>query len=359
MARTTFKFDGRTVPRGAVRDVRLKISESYTGTPIEMPVRIVRGKRPGPTLFISAALHGNEINGTGIVHELMYEQPPAIVAGTLILLPVVNVFGVEYQDRYMPDGRDLNRNFPGNDTGSLSRRVAAIIFEQVVRRSDYGIDLHSAASQRTNYPNIRGDLTVPGVRKLARAFGCELIVNGKGPRGSMRREACAAGCPTIILEAGEPAKIEPTVLDIGIRGIQNVLVELGMLDDERRDPIYQTRIDRTTWIRAQVGGILRFHVSPGALLEKGQPIATTTSIFGREKHVLVSPADGIVLGMTTLPTVKPGEPVCHVAIPRRRLARMREAIAQRSRGNLHQRIQLDLATNLRVIEPGEDAGESN
>lgn len=351
--RPPFKLDGEVVPPGETREVRLKISESYTGAPVEMPLRVTRAKKPGPTVFVSAAVHGNELNGTGIVHELMYERELPLIAGTLVLMPVVNVFGVEYQDRYMPDRRDLNRNFPGTKSGSLTRRVAYLLFNNVVKHCDFGIDLHSASEQRVNFPNIRGDLSYAGVRRIAQAFGCELIVNGKGPEGSLRREACKAGCPTVILEAGEPSKIEPRVLEIGYRGVRNVLVSLGMVAGEASQPAYQTRIDKTTWVRAKVGGILRFHVAPGSVVEKGQPIASNTSVFGREQSVLTAPLDGIVLGMTTLPTVKPGEPVCHLAVPGIGVAKVREALADRTRESLHHKIERDLATNLRVT-PLED-----
>lgn len=348
---TRFQFAGHTVRRGETRDIRLKVSESYTGSPVEIPIRITRADRPGPAVFVTAAIHGNELNGTGIVHELMFEHPLQIAAGTLILAPVVNVFGVEYQDRYMPDRRDLNRSFPGHSKGSLASRIAHALFTQLVPACDFGIDLHSAAQQRVNFPNIRGDLAIPGVRRMAEAFGCELVVHGKGPEGSLRREACKAGCPTMILEAGEPYKIEPTVLEIGYRGVRNVLIDLGMIDGERTGPTYQARVDKTKWVRAQVGGILRFHVTPGSLVEKGQPIATNTSVFGVDRSTLKSPADGVVLGMTTLPTVKPGEPVCHIALPDKPLAEIREAVAQRSTTSLHGRIQGDLATSLRVVDP--------
>ncbi|MCC6682442.1 MAG: succinylglutamate desuccinylase/aspartoacylase family protein [Phycisphaeraceae bacterium] len=323
----TFKLGEHTVKRGQTRDLRLEVSESYVENPIEIPVRVIRAKKSGPTVAVTAAVHGDEINGTGIIHDIMYNRSIELIAGTLILVPVVNAFGFEQQNRYMPDRRDLNRSFPGNARGSLSARVAHLIFKHIVKPCDYVIDLHSAAAGRVNVPNIRADLAVPQVRRIARAFGCELIVNGAGPEGSLRRQACQAGVPTIILEAGEPSKIEPRVLAIGVRGIRNVLIELGMMEGEPQMPAYQARVDRTAWLRAQVGGLLRFHVQPGEILEKGQPIATNSSVFGRQRNTLISPMDGVVLSMTTLPVVKPGEPVCHLAIPRKRIAVIRNALS--------------------------------
>jgi predicted deacylase len=364
-----FKVAGQTIRRGATADVKLKVSERYTGDPIHLPIRVQRAKKPGPTLFVSAAVHGEELNGVGIIHDLMfapgsYAASPSpdddalkLIAGTLILVPIVNIFGFENQSRYMPDRRDLNRSFPGNKNGSLTSRIAAAVFEQVVQRSDYGIDLHTAASGRTNFPNVRGDLAKPGVRRLAKAFGCELMVHGRGPDGSFRREAVKAGCSTIILEAGEPLKIEPSVLEVGLRGVRNVLVELGMIEGQIKRPAYQTRIDQSTWVRAQVGGMLRFHVAPGQIVEAGQPIATNASVVGRERNVLTAPSDGIVLGMTTLPMVKPGEPVCHLAVPRRSIASITEALEGAPRRHLSRRVRRDLATNISVSErEAEPAG---
>jgi len=350
-----FQLGGVTVPIGESRQIRLKISERYTGDPISLPIHVVRGKRKGPTVFVSAAIHGDELNGMGVIHDLIFGDPIELTRGTLILLPVVNIFGLEIQSRYMPDRRDLNRSFPGNSSGSLTSRVARVVFDEIISRSDYGIDLHTAAGGRTNFPNVRGDLTHAGVRRIAKAFGCELMVNGKGPDGSLRREAVRSGCPTIILEAGEPLKIEPGVLAIGLRGVRNVLRELDMMPGEPEVPSYQVRVDKSVWIRAEVGGILRFHVAPGTFVEEGQAVATNAGIFGETQNQLLAPADGIVLGMTTLPMVKPGEPVCHLALPTRSLRSLRRALKQGKSDTLYHRVRTDLATNVSISEREIDA----
>jgi predicted deacylase len=263
---------------------------------------------------------------------------------------VVNIFGFETQDRYMPDRRDLNRFFPGSESGSLTSRVARAVFQALVPRCDYGIDLHTAAIPRTNFPNVRGDLSVPEVRRLAHAFGCELMINGKGPEGALRRAATRAGCPTIIFEAGEPGKIEPGILETGVRGIHNVLKTLSMMPGTPARPPFQTRVEKATWVRARVGGILRFHVAPGEPVDEGQPIATNASVFGLEQNVLRAPVSGVVLGVTTLPTVKPGEPVCYIAVPSRSLRSVRRALADAPDDSLHRRLRDDLATNISVSE---------
>ncbi len=334
--------------------MRLKVSESYTGDPIAVPIRVIRasGKaaNAGPTLFITGAVHGDEINGTGIIRQIMFD-PPKLRRGTLILVPVVNSFGFESHSRYLPDRRDLNRSFPGSIRGSLASRMADIFFREVVRKCDFGIDLHTAAVRRTNYPNIRADLSNPGVRRIAHAFGCELIVNGKGPIGSLRREACRIGCPTIILEAGEVWKIERSVVEVGVRGVLNVLIELGMIDGELEEPPYQTRVDRTTWVRAELGGILSFHVAPGDIVQGGQPIATNVSVVGDAQSILIAPADGIILGMATLPAVKPGEPVVNIAVPKKKIASIRRNLDRRPKDHIDLRVREDLATNISVLPP--------
>jgi len=349
MSSRGFEIGGVSIRRGASRDIRLKFSETYLGDDLAVPVRVVRGARPGPTVFVTAAIHGDEINGTGIVHGLLYNESPNLQAGTLILVPVVNVFGFESHERYLPDRRDLNRSFPGSAHGSLTSRFAARLMQEVVRASDYGIDLHSAAFQRTNYPNIRGDLALPGVRRIARAFGCPLIVDGKGPVGSLRREACRRGCPTIILEAGEPWKIEPGVQKVGEMGVRNVLRALEMVPGQSVRPPFQTVSRRTVWVRATIGGLLKFHVSAGDFVERDQPIATAYSIMGDMSDVVSATVDGIALGMTTMPAVKPGEPICHIAVPQAKLSTLRRAL-RKARPDLHSAVQEHLATNFDVVD---------
>lgn len=346
--KTRLEIGGRVVKAGEACDVAIKISEYSTGEPALLPVRVVRAKKRGPVVFVSAAVHGDEINGTGIIRELMFGDVPALERGTLVCVPVVNVFGFERHERYMPDRRDLNRSFPGSASGSLASRFAATLMREVVRKCDFGIDLHTAAAYRTNYPNVRGDLRDPKVKPLAMAFGCELVVHGKGPDGSLRREACRAGVPTVILEAGEIAKIEPTVLEVGVQGVLNVLRSLEMISGEPVRPVYQTEVHRTTWLRAELGGLLRFHVAPGDLVEAGQPIATNSSVFGEAKLVLIAPCEGIVLGMVTHPGVQPGEPVVHLARPRTRIRSIRRALSQSSGHRLAQRLRTELATNVSV-----------
>jgi predicted deacylase len=351
MARTKpFEIAGQRVRIGESKDVRLNISETYTGDKICVPLRVIRAKKTGPIVFITAAIHGDEVNGTGIIHDFLFGDTVKLQCGTLVLAPVVNVFGFESHERYLPDRRDLNRSFPGNKNGSLASRIAHILMTELVEKCDYGIDLHTAAFQRTNFPNIRADLTNPDARRLAEAFGCVMIVDGKGPLGSFRRESTKRGCPTIILEAGEPWKVEPSVLQIGTQGIRNVLSMLGMIGAPQLKPPFLAKVRKMQWVRATVGGILKFHVSPGDFVEAGQAIVTNYSIMGVEQNVLNSPSNGIILGMATMPAVKPGEPICNIAtLTTSQLQRYRAKLNQ-AKTDPHAQAQTDLATSMDVVD---------
>jgi len=348
-----------TIPPGHSADVAITVSESYAGMDINIPVHVRRAKQPGPAVFVTAAVHGDEINGTGAIRQLIAEPAFALTRGTLVLVPVVNLLGFERHSRYLPDRRDLNRSFPGSPTGSLASRLAHALFTQVVQRCDFGIDLHTAAVRRTNFPNVRANLKDPKLAAFARAFGTELILTNKAPKGSLRGAACKHGCPTLILEAGEVWKVEPTVVEYATRGVQNCLIHLGMVEGKITKPSYRIEADKTQWVRAQHGGFLAFHVRPGDILQQGEPIATNTSLLGHEHNTITAPRGGVVLGMTTLPSVAPGDPVCHLAyVKKGSLERIEHARDNLADTSLHQRTHDQLATNVLVSDAGEENGDS-
>ena len=339
-------------PAGGERTYEVDLGESYFGHRVGVPIVVRRGPKDGPTVCVSAAVHGDEINGTGSIRRIILERPFELTAGTLVLVPVVNLAGFERHSRYMPDRRDLNRSFPGSPEGSLTGRTAHAFFSQVTRHCDWGVDLHTAALRRTNFPNVRADMSDPKLAEFARAFGAELIVDGSGPEGSLRRAACEAGCRTLILEAGEVWKVEPVVVEYALRGVRNCLIHLGMVAGEAEEPAYRVESRSTRWLRAATGGFLTFHVAPGDMVRSSDPIATNISLTGEEAPPIRAPRDGVVLGMTTLPSVAPGDPVCHLAFGgMKRLKTARAAVADLPAGDLHERMRGDLATNLTVEEP--------
>lgn len=349
-------WNGETIRPGEARNVKIAISESYSSMTVRIPIHVRRAVEDGPVVFVTAALHGDEINGTGAIRHIILDEEFLLRRGSVILVPVLNLLAFDRHSRYLPDRRDLNRSFPGSATGSLASRMARRIFDEIVLRSDFGIDLHTAAVRRTNYPNVRGDMGKAKVADLAKAFGANLVLDGRGPQGALRREACAAGCPTIIMEGGEVWKVEPAIVDSATRGIKNVLRHLGMLDGEIERPPYQIVIERTKWVRAERGGFLQFHVKPGDIVEQDQPLATNTTLLGREQSVLHAPFDGVVVGMTTLPATSPGEPVCH-------LGRLPGNVRADDLRRHHERedsreeqISEQLASNVLVVDPAEEAG---
>lgn len=329
----------------------LVISESVSGRDIIIPVFVWKGQQPGPIVGVTAAVHGDEINGTGTIRSIITSSPFELLAGTLVMVPVVNLLGFERHSRYLPDRRDLNRSFPGSPTGSLASRLAHSFFTQVSKHCDYGIDLHTAAVRRTNFPNVRADLSNPKLRDFSRAFGTELIIDSPGPKGSLRRAATEAGCPTIILEAGEVWKVESAVVEYAVRGIENCLRHLGMVEGKPTRPAYRLETDTATWVRATAGGFLEFHVAPGEILHEGEPIATSWDLGGAEVETLRAPRDGIVLGMTTIPSVAPGDPVVHLTYPKKgSLGRIERAIDRLEDDSLHERTRGDLSRSFVVTQ---------
>lgn len=354
--KTIEAWGGIPIAPGEGRDATLAIGESYSSATVRIPIHIRRAEKEGPVVFVTAALHGDEINGTGAIRQLIQDETFDLIAGTVILVPVLNLLAFDRHSRYLPDRRDLNRSFPGSSSGSLAGRMARTIFDEIVARSNFGIDLHTAAVRRTNYPNIRGDMSNPQVRQIAETFGCNVIINGKGPKGSLRREACQTGCPTIIMEGGEVWKVEPGIVETAVRGIKNVLRSLKMLEGKPKTPRSQVTIEKSKWIRAEKGGFLKFHIGPGDFVERGQPLATNTTLLGRDRSVLSAPFDAAVIGMTTLPAVSPGEPVCHLGKLPKSTSPTKLRNHRESKPGLEGRVSDDLASNLLVEEPQSEHG---
>lgn len=345
--RTSFRIAGIPVAPGESRSIQLRVSERYSGAPVAIPIRVIRADEDGPRVFVTAAIHGNELNGIGIVRELMFSGVP-LERGTLVMAPMVNVFGIEQHTRYTPDRRDLNRSFPGSARGSIASRIAHAVFTEVVKNCQYGIDLHTASEGRTNYPHVRADLDIPEIDQIARAFGCEVVVDNRGELRTLRSAATRAGCPTVLLEAGEPMKIEPDMVNIGARGVRNVLKHLGMLPGEPEQPPYQTTARKTMWVRSPAGGLLRYHIAPGSVIEKGDPLVHVDNFLTGKSRKIQSPSDGIILSMPIMPAVKPGDPICHIAIPDKPVAQIRDELSG-GRDHLHRAVRRSQASDIPLI----------
>lgn len=357
--KSTADWFGEKIAPGESRNVQLAVGESYSSMAVHVQIHIRRGLEDGPVVFVTAALHGDEINGCGAVRQLIQDNDFQLLKGTVLLIPVLNLPAFERHSRYLPDRRDLNRSFPGTADGSLASRMAHTIFNEIVSRCDYGIDLHTASVRRTNYPTVRADLADTEVRRIAEAFGSEIVINNKGPKNSFRREACRSGCPTIIMEGGEVWKIEPGIVETAVRGVKNVLCELEMVNIDTESPPYQIVIEKSKWIRAEQGGFLDFHIKPGDIVEKGQPLATNTTILGEEQNTLYAPFNGVVMGMTSLPSISPGEPICNLgALPKKynpdKLAKLRS-----KEDGLEQQVLEELGSSVLVVDPPDEPADKN
>lgn len=325
MTRTTapFQIGGIEIAPGQRKDVRLRISESFTATPVYIPVTVLHGYRAGPSLFVTAAIHGNELNGMEAIRRLRSELDPERLAGTLVMVAIANPISFVAQTRDLPDGRDLNRSFPGTARGSLASQVARVLFRRIVTPCTYGIDLHTAAIGRTNLPHVRADMRVQGVRRLADGFGAEVILDTPGERGMLRREATRAGVPTIVFEAGEPMRFEVPFIERAVRGIRNLLADVGMYPCARHSPKFQVVVKDCKWVRSLRGGILILRVKPGDFVEQGQDLGYNMKPYGKEVSVLHAPFPGLVVGVATHPMAFPGTAVCHILKLPPRYARMR------------------------------------
>lgn len=358
-------WNRKKIALGERKKILLKTGETFSGTGAQLPIMVWRGVEKGPVLGITAAVHGDEVNGTGAIQKLIQNPSFDLKRGSLILVPVINIMGFERHSRYTPDRRDLNRTFPGTTKGSLAGRLANLMMKEVVARCDYILDLHTAATCRTNFPNVRADMENPDCVRLAKAFGTEVIVDSNGPEGSFRSEACKAGCPTIILEAGEVLKAESSVQEMTLRGINHIMEELNMIDVPHgmspEVPPHQMVVHRASWVRAENAGFLTFHVAPGDTVEKGQAIATNADLLGKVHETILSPNNGIVLGMTTMPAVYPGDPVIHIALPenRKEFRSLEKSVDKIHSDALESQVRNDLATSITVVEYIEDQREIN
>jgi predicted deacylase len=341
LGNSTFSVCGIRIASGETREIYLKVSESFLSGGIQIPITVIRGKNDGPTIFVTAAIHGDEINGTDIVRRLIFDIDHDGLRGTVIAIPVVNIPGFLGQSRYLPYHRDLNRFFPGSKSGHNADRIAYRIFTEIIQKCDFGIDLHTASNGRSNLPHVRGDMSNPQVRSLARAFGATVLVDQKGVKGSLRREATEAGIPTILFEAGEIGRFSRKISLIGLRGVMNVLAEKRMwIESEVQKanagrrlnrPPFQVIVKASDWIRAPKGGILDLNVRAGDLVYEGDLIGSVLNPFGKTVTQIRAPATGIIIGVTTAPLTIPGTGVAHVARLKKTLSLVERSIKQTKR----------------------------
>lgn len=306
---------GETIAPGTTHDVAFPVTTLATGNASSLSVRVLHGATPGPTVFVSAAIHGDEIIGTAVIQRLAQEIGPEGLAGTLLLVPAANIFGFITHTRYLPDRRDLNRSFPGSAGGSLAAQLAHIFYREVVARCSLGIDIHSAAVHRYNLPQIRIAAGNRRLVELAMAFGAPVIIESPLRDGSLRDLAQKQGVDMLLMEAGEALRFDRLSIETGVEGVTRVLAHLGMIeaDDGLSSVGIPARANRSVWVRAPRGGVVRMERESGDPVRKGDLLACVGGLFGEDAEAMISPLDGIIIGHATLPVVHQGDALFHIA----------------------------------------------
>jgi len=313
---TAISISDTSVKPGTRATIHIPVARLYTHAKMAMPIHVIHGKRPGPALFISSAVHGDEIIGVEIIRRLIGLKKLDHLKGTLIAVPVVNVYAFIQNSRYSPDRRDLNRFFPGSDIGSLTSRLANTFMKEIVQRCDFGIDLHAGSNHRANLPQIRVDFDDEQAMDLARAFQVPVIINAGTREGSLREAASGVNVHTILYEAGEALRFDEMAIKAGVRGILSTLSSIGMIPRPKKkkkemEPLF---VEDSYWVRAPASGILHMEKPLGCRINKNTRIGFIADPFGGREIEVASPVSGMVIGRLNLPLVHQGDAIIHIAL---------------------------------------------
>lgn len=310
-----FTIAGTVIDAGASATIAIPVSNTATGLPASLFVRVLHGARPGPCIFVSAAIHGDEIVGTAVIQRLLAKLDATSMAGTVLFLPVVNIFGFQAHSRYLPDRRDLNRSFPGSAKGSLAGQLANKFLKEVICHCSLGIDIHSAAVHRYNLPQIRIAPDNEPLRELAMLFGAHAVIESPLRPGSLRDIARSEGVDMLLMEAGEALRFDELSVRCGVNGVLNVMAHLGMIQPhpEATQVTIPALSRRAVWVRAPRGGLCVLQQKSGDAVKKGEVIGRVAGIFGDDAVEFRAPIEGIIIGHAVLPVVNQGDALVHIA----------------------------------------------
>lgn len=312
--RPSFEIGSVKVRAGRQQSLALPITRLVTGADVDLPIRVVHGREEGPTIWMNAAIHGDEAVGVEVVRQVLAGLDPKTLRGTVIAVPIVNVLGFMNGNRYLPDRRDLNRSFPGAPRGSLAGRIAHLFVTEVVDKCSVGIDLHTGSDRRTNLPQIRADLEDPRTRELAAAFAAPVMLHARLRDGSLRHAARERGAKVLLYEAGEAWRMDGWAVDAGFLGCRRVLAALGMTDPVGEEPPSPSAVSwRSGWVRARGTGMLNLEVELGQRVTKGQRLGGLFDSFGKRVRLVHADRDGLVVGLTQAPLAGSGDAVVHIA----------------------------------------------
>jgi hypothetical protein len=313
-----FEIAGQKVAPGTRERVAIPVAPLYIQAMVDLAAIVVHGRKPGPRLWVSAGIHGDELLGIYIVRGVLQVVDPEDLRGTLVAVPIVNAFGLLQQTRYLPDRRDLNRSFPGSKKGSLASRLARIFMNDIVGRCTHGVDLHTAAIHRDNLPQIRANLDDPATRRMAQAFAAPIMIHANIRDGSLRQAATMRGIPTLLYEAGEALRYDRNAGRRGVDGVLRVMKAIGMYDGPVAPATPPLESRDSTWARAPRSGFMIYDVDLGDRVRKGQHLGTLHmrihQQFFREIDLeITAPISGMVVGITRNPLTNVGDALVHIA----------------------------------------------
>ncbi len=311
--RAAFAIADHSVPAGKKAKFELPIARLMSGTPVALPVLVFHGRNDGPTIWLSAAVHGDELCGVEIIRQVLDGLDPRSMSGTVIAIPVVNVHGFNSGDRYLPDRRDLNRSFPGSARGSLASRIAHLLMTEVVGRCRVGIDLHTGSDHRTNLPQVRADLDDPSTLELAQTFAAPIAIHSRTRDGSLRQAATEAGATVLLYEGGEALRFDAAAVAMGRDGTRRILAKLGITPTLEAAASETVLSRQSRWVRAPRSGILHLEADLGAHVNVGETIATIFDPFGKRLSRVTAKSGGLIIGHTQHPLVNQGDAVAHIA----------------------------------------------
>lgn len=305
---------GVTINKGERRIIDLEIARLYDSTEMMMSVEVIQGYDDGPTLFLSGAVHGDEVNGTEIIRRLLALDIMDHIKGTILAVPIVNAYGFNTKSRYLPDRRDLNRCFPGAEDGSLAGRLAHVFTSEIIDKSTHGIDFHTGAINRSNYPQIRACFDQDGVEDMATNFAAPITMNDPLREGSLREYCNTKNIPVLLYEGGEALRFSERAISVAVAGTLSVMAGLGMIEVERDSPSISAKVTAgSNWLRAPESGLLVSHKKLGESVKEGEVMGYMTDSFNNEKTEIIAPYDGVIIGATTTPLLNQGDAVYHTA----------------------------------------------
>jgi len=308
------KIAGKIVEPGSTVQINANIARLPTRTPIDIPIIVSRSLNPGPTLLLMAGMHGDEINGVEIIRRIIVNKYNRPLIGSVICIPIVNINGFIQFTREVPDGKDINRSFPGSKTGSLASQVAYFLTTEILPQIDIGLDFHTGGSRINNYPQIRAVLNNEENFKLAKVFAPPLIIDSKFREQSLRKEANKLGKSILVYEGGESLRLRKNAVVNGVNGALRVMKHLGMCAEAPLPDRETVVINKTTWVRAAAAGLYHSFVRPGEFIKNKQKIGLITGPYGEFEKAIKSTVNGHVIAINNKPVVNKGDALMHIGM---------------------------------------------